>query len=175
VKGAAEGWVVGRREVVCSAVSGKFLARRAGRAAHAPATRCRVHGGSPLSWRWDSHLDPERHRRTDDTSPAPRAALLRSLLAELGAHRWCGWGGDQSAPSRESAPRRPPTTARITTAATNSSPAMSAPSLATSGPGSPHLAGGCSLTEQGISAQLRHHGAVTQERHGHGVLLLCLH
>jgi hypothetical protein len=27
VKGAAEGWVVGRREVTCSAVSGKSLAR----------------------------------------------------------------------------------------------------------------------------------------------------
>jgi hypothetical protein len=27
VKGAAVGWVVGRREVACSAVSGKFLAR----------------------------------------------------------------------------------------------------------------------------------------------------
>src|SRR5215204_1686544 len=80
-------------------------------------------------------------------------------------------GGDQSAPSRESAPRKPPTTARITTAATNSSAAMSDPPLATAGADSPQSAGGCSPAEQLFSAQLRHHGAVAQERHGHGVLL----
>ena len=37
---------------------------------------------------------------------------------------------------------------------------MSAPPLATGGAGRPHVVGGCGLAEQGISAQLRHHGAV---------------
>src|SRR5215207_3639454 len=84
-------------------------------------------------------------------------------------------GGDQSAPSRESAPRKPPTTARITTAATNSSAAMSDSPLAAGGAGGLHLAGGCSLAEQVIDVQLRHLGGVVQERRGHGVLLRCLH
>jgi hypothetical protein len=44
VKGAAEGWVVGRREVTCSEVSGKFLARgllRESSLARIPAPSCR--------------------------------------------------------------------------------------------------------------------------------------
>src|SRR4029453_14613298 len=87
-----------------------------------------------------------------------------------------GGGADPHAsPGRESPRRKPPTTARITTAATNSSAAISGPLLATGGAGSPHFAGGCGLAEQVFAARLRHHGAVAQERHGHGVLLRCPH
>jgi hypothetical protein len=84
-------------------------------------------------------------------------------------------GGDQSAPSRESAPRKPPTMARITTAATNSSAVMSGSLLAAAGPSGLHLAGDCGLAEQLVDVQLRHHGGVVQDRRGHDDLLRCLH
>src|SRR6266540_7076800 len=138
--------LAGDRGCMLAASGGPDVAHRLDATPPAPASRWRGRRGAPPSY------GPCRTRR----SPSGRV------------------GGDQSAPSRESAPRKPPTTARITTAATNSSAAMSDPPLATGGAGGLHLADGCGLTEQVIDVQLRHHGAVVQERRGHGVLLRCL-
>jgi hypothetical protein len=80
VRGAAGEGVVGDGEATCVAVSGKFLARRADRAA--PAQRA-------AALKMGYPRDLGRHRRTYDSSPLPRAAS--TVLAELGGHRLCGW------------------------------------------------------------------------------------
>src|SRR5512133_1553905 len=108
-------------------------------AAGIPTLRCHCHRRQPIALTVQVVLV----RRCRGEGAAPPSYCPRGL----GTHRSCRRGGDQSAPSRESAPRKPPTTARITTAVTNSSAAMSDPLPAAGGA---QLAGGPGLAAQVI-------------------------
>jgi hypothetical protein len=93
VKGAVEGCGMERREVTCSAASGKFLARqsRTGLALIGQLMRSEPRSGSRRISRCVEAGIPRDPNATDghyDGSPLPRAAP--TVLTELGGHRWCG-------------------------------------------------------------------------------------
>jgi hypothetical protein len=94
VKGAAEGWVVGRRQVTCSAVSGKSLAR-------VPAWSSFANAGATVSAALD-HLrlgtSGALLSSNDYGSSVERTATLHPLWQvleweELRATRWCAQAG----------------------------------------------------------------------------------